>query len=406
MTHRQRNEWRWLFVLAALLIAVAVAACAPESEEAEPTQAPAEESAPAEEPTEAPEEAAEPAAPTYIPMEDRTLVAYAVASKSVGANSLHLLIGEWLGYYAEEGLTIEYRTLGSYGASEAQLASGEANFGIGSWQVSMREYEEEGAPVGRFFYEFAYPTKQNFGVKVDDPYESLQDLAGKRVGIMQLDDNNVRMVTAWLNAAGMEFDDVEWVPLGADYAPQALAWQRGEVDAMFSEDSVWGVIEAQGLDFEFLPRPEGFPKVGGLSLSVTPAYIDENPEVVAGFGRASCKGTNFVLENLEAATWIFLQMFPEAAPAGDTVQEQVDALSKSVIYRAVKRDGYRSWDPEKKDICGWISPEEVADERDFQSFNVPDSDLGMFFTNEFSDQVNNFDKEAIREQARNFIWPQ
>jgi NitT/TauT family transport system substrate-binding protein len=387
-----------MLLVAIILVGAFLAACTPAEAPAQP--APAEAT-----PSTGMSEEATPAAPTVIPKEDRTLVAYAVASKSVGANSLHLLIGEWLGYYAEEGLTIEYRTLGSAGASSAQLASGESNFAVGVFQWIMREFTETGSPVGKAFYEFAYPTKYNFGVKTDSGITTLQDLVGLKVGVDELSEDNVQMLTGWLDSGGVKFDDIEWVPLGLDYAPVALAWQRGEVDAMFSEDSAWGVMDSLGLKFEFLPRPEGFPKIGGLFLRALPSYMEEHPEVVIGFGRASCKGTNFVLENLKGATWIFMQMFPEAAPAGDTIEEQVDALSTSVIYRAIKRDGYRSWDPEYADVCGYISEEEVKDEIQWYGWDITDEQLPLFFTNEFSDEINNFDKEAIRQEAADFTWP-
>ena len=388
-----------ILLIAAIMAVAILAACTPA---AAPTQPPPAE---ATSPPEATGGEAD-AVPTFIPMEDRTLVAYAVASKSVGANSLHLLIGEWLGYYAEEGLTIEYRTLGSAGASSAQLDSGESNFAVGVFQWIMREFTETGSPVGKAFYEFAYPTKYNFGVTTDSGITSLQDLVGLKVGVNELSEDNVQQLTSWLGAGGVSFDDVEWVPLGLDYAPVALAWQRGEVDAMFSEDSAWGVMDSLGLDFEFLPRPEGFPKIGGLFLRAQPEYMEAHPEVVVGFGRASCKGTNFVLENLNGATWIFMQMFPEAAPAGDTIEEQVDSLAASVVYRAIKRDGYRSWDPAYQDVCGYISEEEVKDEVEWYQWDITDEQLSLFYTNEFSDEMNNFDKEAIRQEAADFTWPQ
>ena len=79
--------------------------------------------------------------------------------------------------------------------------------------------------------------------------------------------------------------------MGLDYGPQAAAWQAGRIDALFSEDSAWGAIEAAGLQFRFIPRPRGFPKIGGLMVGAKRDFIDRNRKAIEGFGRTSCKGT-------------------------------------------------------------------------------------------------------------------
>lgn len=336
-----------------------------------------------------------------------TKIRYAVASRSVGANSLHLLIGEYLGYYKEEGLTIEYQTLGSYGVSEAALASGRAELGISSFQQQLLEFGQDQGPIGVAFYEFAYPNKYDFAVLEGSPVKSAKELEGKRVGINELGQGTGAMPMAlrWLEIGGVDPEKVTWVPVGLDYGPQAAAWKAGRIDALFSEDSAWGTIESVGLKFRFLPRPARFPKIGGLMVGARREYMDKNRAVIEGFGRVSCKGTNFVMENPKAAAWIFLQMYPQAGSPGKSVPEQVEAIYKSIEYRAIRRDGYRSWAPATRNVCGWIPLEEFNNEVEWWGTGGKVADPKKFYTNEFSQAINRFDKEAIRKQAREFKWP-
>ena len=115
-------------------------------------------------------------------------------------------------------------------------------------------------------------------------------------------------------------------------------------------------------------------------------------------GRAIAKGTNFALENPEAGAKLFLKMFPEAGVPSKSADENVRDVQLVVARRMPL---WKSSDPAATK-WGSISEQEWRDEVAFLDLTDKITDVAQFFTNELIDEINAFDAEPIKQQARDY----
>jgi NitT/TauT family transport system substrate-binding protein len=178
----------------------------------------------------------------------------------------------------------------------------------------------------------------------------------------------------------------------------AIALNRGEIDAMIYFDTGFGAWDAAGLKYRLLPRPDDVPQVGGFFLQTTPQVLKDQRALAIGMGRATAKSTIFALENPEAATKIFLKLFPEAATPSKSAAEN---LADNKLIMSKRSPIWKSADPTVTKL-GFIRDKEWQDEVEFQGFNGKIPDVKALYTNDLIDEINDFDVEAIKKQAKEY----
>lgn len=328
-------------------------------------------------------------------------IRFAIATKTVSPIIINILIPEYLGYFKDEGLSCETIPLGSNAAVMAALEAKRTEFGVGvpSFQIPLVAKGEKLPAVN--FYEYAYPFKWSIAVKPDSAAKTLTDLRGKKVGVSSFGQSDFPVGKALLHLVKLDPEkDVQWLAVGENItAGQAL--QRGDIDALMYYDTGFGAIEAAGIAMRYLPLPPNVPKVGGLYISATRDYIKENRATAIGIARATARTQVFIQANPEAAAYAFLQMFPEAAPRAMSVEDQVKAIMVPVVKRMPLYSHY------DKSITKWgfISASEWGDEVTFAELSAKVKDTSGFFTNELIDEINKFDAEKVKQDAKNFKLP-
>src|ERR1700721_589162 len=186
----------------------------------------------------------------------------------------NILIPEFLGYYREEGLTLEFLPLGPNSVVMEQIASRRIDFATAVPAVQLPVPGREGVPAG-----------------------------------------------------------------------QAL--QRGAIDALFDYDTQFGQIEAVGIKLRYVKLPDNVPHVGGLYITARPEMLREHRNWSVGVGRAVAKAQVFIRENPRAAAYVFLQMFPAAAPKASTLDQQLHAIMIPIVKR---QEFFSSYD---KSVTKW-----------------------------------------------------
>lgn len=323
------------------------------------------------------------------------------ASKVVTPMIANIFIPEKLGYYREEGLTLEFIPLGPNPVVLEQLASKRIEFGTGapSFQIPIVA-KGNNLPTINFF-EFAYPFKYALAVNPSSPIRSFSELPGKTVGIGSFGLTDFPVIKTVLKAGGLDPDkDVTIMAVG-EGVPGGQALQRGAIDAYFHYDTGFGSIEAAGIELRYVPLPPNVPMIGGFYLQARRETLAEHREWAVGVGRAVAKAQIFIRENPEAAAYVFLQMFPEAAPKGVPLKQQIKAVMAPMVKRSRL---FVSYD---KSITksGYIKPQEWEEEIQFLGVKDKIKDVSDFFTNALIDDINAFDPEKIRKQAREFKIP-
>lgn len=327
---------------------------------------------------------------------DLRQITVGMSIKNMSPIGLNVYIGEQLGYFEQEGLTVEFLPLGSLTAVNAALDQGQVDIGS-SVPVDVLPVLAKGEDHPAYsFAEYTYPFKWDVVVPRGSDLTGLSDLKGKKVGVPNLGGTYVPVGTRMLDLVGVAKDEVEFIAVG-EGVTAGSALDQGQVDALVYDDTGFGQIESAGIALDYLPRPEGLPAVGGLYLAATRDYLKDNPEVIEGVIRAVAKSSYFARANPEAAAHAFLQMFPEAAPAGKSEPEQI----KDVVGIIEKRLEIVTPSDDRK--WGEMSEAEWAAEADFYAVDI--DDVTQAFTNEFVDKANDFDIQAVEQEAKNVTVP-
>lgn len=327
-------------------------------------------------------------------------VRFGTAATSLTPLSTDNLIAEYLGYYKQEGLTMEQIPLGSATAVAAGLTNGRIEFGNGSAQLVLPlAARGEILPTINFF-ESHYPFRFGLGVKPGSPYKKYADLKGKTIGVQAFGVADYAMGKNVFKLAGIDPDkDINWLVVG-EGVRAGIALQRGDIDADFTSDNGFSQIEAADIAIDQLPLPDGVPMVGGFYIVSTPQLLREHRAWAVGLARGVAKAHIFTRENPEAAAYIYGLIVPEALPKGKSLEEQVKAILHTVKFRMPFYEPY-----DKSVKPGFIKDSEWRDEVSFAGFDGKIANVSQFFTNDLIDEINNFDAEKIKAEARAFKLP-
>jgi NitT/TauT family transport system substrate-binding protein len=313
----------------------------------------------------------------------------------------NILIPEYLGYYREEGLTMEFLPLGPNTVVMEQIASQRIDFATAVPTVQLPAVARGDKVPTIDFFEFTYPFKYGLAVLPDSKINSVADLKGKTVGVSSLGLTDYPILKLILKRNGIDPDkDVNILAVGEGVVGgQAL--KRGAVEALFSYDTQFGQIEAVGIAMRYVALPSNVPHIGGFYLATRTDTLKQHRNWAVGIGRAVAKGQVFIRENPEAAAYAYLQMFPESAPKASTLEQQIKAIRIPIEKR---KQFFSSYDPDIKK-WGEMSAAEFKEEVAFLELGDKIKDVSPLFTNELIDEINAFDAEKIKADARNFKIP-
>ncbi|AMN45265.1 ABC transporter substrate-binding protein [Rhodoplanes sp. Z2-YC6860] len=335
------------------------------------------------------------AMPSIVRAQELRKIRMGFGIKSVNPIIINILISEGLGYTKEEGLQFTPLALGTNSNAQIAVDKGDTEFAVGTPSFQFPLFAKGQLPPIVNFYEYTYPYKWDVAVKPDSAVQKYEDLKGKKIGVSDLGTTDYPVTRAVLQNIGVDPDkDVQWLAVGAGVTA-GVALQRGVIDALAYFDTGFGQIDAAGIGMRMLPRPKNIPLIGGLFLSAKEGFLKENRKVAVGFGRAVNKASEFLLANPEAGARVFLKMYPETAPRGAS---EADAV-KSVLLAAQRRIPlYRP--PYENTKMGFIREDELLTDAKFQGLDI--KNIKPLYTNEFIDEINDYDHGKIIEQAKSY----
>jgi NitT/TauT family transport system substrate-binding protein len=327
-------------------------------------------------------------------------IRYTFANSVVSPTQINIVLPEILGYYKAEGLTLQTVPLNSDAGGYALLESGRVEFAGGGPPIQFAMMAHGKKPQIINVMEHTYPFKYGMAVLPDSPIKTLDDIRDKRIGVTGLGGTEYTVGRAVMRIIGLDPDkDVSWLAVGNNaVAGQAL--QRHSVDALYYYDTGFGTIESAGIKLRYLAQPAQLPKVGGIYVVTSTKLLKEHRPWVVGVMRAMLKAEIFIQTNPEAAAYEFTQMFPEATPKGKSVEEAVQTILIPIEKRAPLYSNYN-----KAAKRGAMSAEEWQAELAFANMQDKVANVSELYTNDLIDDANDFDAEAIREQARRFTLP-
>lgn len=318
---------------------------------------------------------------------------FGMGTKTMNASTINMVIGEGLGYNKQEGFSIEPVPLGSSTNIFIGLDKGDLAFGVGAPSFQLPLFAKGELPPIVNFYEYTYPYKWDVAVQPDATYKSYEDLRGKKIGISGFGTTDYPVTRAVFQNLRIDPDrDVQWVAVG-EGTTAGVALQRGSIDALAYFDTGFGQLEAAGMAMRILPRPQSVPMIGGFFVSARTDQLQKNRKLAIGFGRSGAKATEFILANPQAGAKVLLDMYPDLAPRAVAP----DVALKTVLAPVLRRmQLYRPPYPNLK--MGAIQEEELQREAEFLSLKI--ASVKPLYTNDLIDEINDFDRKAIIEQAK------
>ena len=222
------------------------------------------------------------------------------------ANAAGFYAADQQGYYAEEGLAVTLLPLPGPGADPmAVVMDGTADFGVnfGAGVVTARSQGLPITAIATFYrrYPLAFMTLASSGITRphDFPGHTVRTLAPGGSAVV---------FGAMMSRLGLDPDSVQEIDIGYDLSP----FLAGEVDiwpAYITNE----VLKAHQQGYEvnlILPEDYGVHLYGDI-LVTTDQLIEENPDLVLRFLRATLRGWRWAAENSEEAGPLALKYDPE-----------------------------------------------------------------------------------------------
>ena len=233
-------------------------------------------------------------------------VSLRLASPQLDASKANVAIAQTLGYFAQEGLEVEYGTVAQgVGEASQMLASGAIDY-VNGGPDAVLAAEARGQDLGLvFFYnEIHASIFSAAAVLPDSPIKDYSDLKGKKVGVLSLDPGPTLLPKAIVREKGLDPEsDISWIAIGAG-AQAFTAIQRKQVDAGFFWDTAYAGMENLGAQFRYLSASSQVSSISYTGNLTTRTTLQNNRDESIGLGRALAKGIVFFLANPELSVRI------------------------------------------------------------------------------------------------------
>ena len=272
------------------------------------------------------------------------------------------------GYYAEEGLEIEFDY--SFETDGVKLVgAGELPFSLVSGEQVLLA-RAQGLPV---VYVMAW--WQDYPIAVAAPRESgiqePQDLAGKQIGIPGLFGASYVGFRALLHAAGLEEQDITLDSIGFNQVEALVTGQEEAVVVYANNEPLQ--LEARGYPVNVI-RVADYVTLASNGLLTNESTLAGNPELVRKMVRATLRGLEDTIDDPEAAFEIaknYIEGLGQLSESDQDLQRRV--LAESIEFWKAERLGY-------SDPRAWENMQDLLLEMDLLTEPL---DLDQAFSNEF-----------------------
>lgn len=314
---------------------------------------------------------------------------------------------EMLGLLGQERLDLKVRAITGSAMLGQMVAAGQGDVAHAGTSVALLLPNARGANLAGWYHMINH-NFQMPAVPVDSPITTLADLKGKRIGVPGQATATLPIVRSVLRSAGLNPDvDVRFIDVGYGAQAAAALWVSKQVEALAMYDSVYAGIENVDLTKYKLRvlNSEAGEKVSFQTALISKAaqLTTRKRDALVKLGRIQAKTTIFATENPAAAVQLHYNKFPEQRPANMPAAEALAAGTNQLLSRL--RNMRIDDRPANKGRWGYTDRADVAYYMDLleKGGSLPSGlDPDKQYTNELIDEINDFDQEAWRKQARAF----
>jgi NitT/TauT family transport system substrate-binding protein len=230
----------------------------------------------------------------------------AIMPRPRSTNYFPLIVGEALGYFAEEGVQVELLPSDTPIPFVNFVRNGQADLAMMD-PAEVLTAVAAGAEIS-VVYEVMQTAPDGVAVAGDSSIEDVAALDGQTVGLVTERDM-VTMKIA-LDARGLTEDDVTAVVVGEAGPTLAAAFRDQTVAAIAGSGPDWLAIQAAGQEIRLITPPEVSDKPGNTFV-VDTANAEERRAAIEGFLRAWSKGMYVAETDPEVVAEIARTTVPE-----------------------------------------------------------------------------------------------
>lgn len=306
-----------------------------------------------------------------------------------------------LGYWQAEKLDVTVQVLTGSGVIIPQLLAGNIQGAYSSLEslVIARQPGKPDFPI-LFSYNYLRNSIWEFAVLADSPIKSVADMKGSTIGVLALTSGNIFMSRAILESQGVAATSVKFLGVGTG-AAAFDALRTGQIQVLNLFDTAHVRMEQQGIASRRIPLPAQFQGLSSHGVSVTQKLFDENPELIARFGRALTKGTIACGANLEGCIRAYWDDYPAMRPRPDVEQEMLEREKQVLRVRMANLSFFREGQPKEYGAFSDIDWKMVIDAlHSGGELSRTDIPMNSLYSNKLVPDYNNFNAAAVIQQAK------
>ena len=269
-----------------------------------------------------------------------TLLALAPAAVAEAAQKVTYLLpapaflpafGPWMlangkGYYAEEGLEVEFVTARGGVDVAKQVGAGNAVIGggIGDTPLIVRA---NGIPV-KAVAVLGGGSLMILATDREAGIDRIEDLKGRTVTTMSYQDTTFYALLGMMASVGLSRNDID-----AQAAGPANTWKlfiAGEADAMAAVPDWIAIAAAQGKQMNLFPADAHFRSMAQAILAADDV-IAEQPELIGKLVRATLRGMRDIMADPEQAARDYVKAVPQHE-GEEKAMEAVFRLYNQYVY--------------------------------------------------------------------------
>lgn len=246
------------------------------------------------------------------------------------------VVAQTNGYFAEEGLEVEFLPGGPNSTTVPPVTAGQALLGQFSDRGQGMLARSAGAPIKMIAAGFRQSPFAYFSLPAK-PIHSVEDMVGKRIGTQP----TARFVLdALLAKAGIDPGELEIVTVGWDMGPLA----NDQVDAITAWVTNTKALSVLGADrLALMQWDAGLPSYANAYFT-SDQELAENGEAIAKFIRAVAKGWAWMHDNPEASVDILVDAYPELDR--EVEKETVAKIVELSFDQTTREHGWGYFDPQ------------------------------------------------------------
>ena len=224
----------------------------------------------------------------------------------INPDHAQLILARELGYFEDEGLSVELIEPADPSLPPKMVAAGKADVAV-SYQPQLQIQVSEGLPLMRFGTLISTPLN-SLVVLADGPVESIKDLKGRKVGF-SVGGFEDALLRAMLDTESLLLTDVELVNVNFSLSPALIT---GQVDAVIG---AFRNFELNQMDIEGYPGQAFYPEEHGVplydELILVTDKASRNDEWVVPFLRAIERATTYLANHSNESWELFRNTNPD-----------------------------------------------------------------------------------------------